>query len=184
MKIKTERLIIRNFQYSDIYDFYEYSSHPLVGYTAGWKPHQSLRESERILVSKVMNNNEFAIILKETDKLIGSIELNKSHIRDNIIAYEIGFALNPLYWGMGVAYEATKEIMKYAFNYLHAEVLEMCHIVDNKRSENTIVSLGFIYDGIICAYKRMYDKRVVDVKLYHMTKDDYERMIKNERIKD
>lgn len=178
MKIVADRITIRNFFNSDLYDFYEFSSHPSVGYSAGWRPHTSIEMSERILFNKVISTNNFAIVLNENNKVIGSIELNKSHIREGINAYEIGFALNPDYWGMGFAYEAGKVLMRYAFKNLHADVLEMCHIVDNTKSQRTIEALGFIYEGTLLSYKKMYDKRIVDVKLYRLTKDEYERMDK------
>ena len=176
MKIKTNRLIIRYFEVSDIDDFYEFSSQKEVGYTAGWKPHDSYSQSKRILWNKMMSLSNFAIVLKEENKVIGSIELNPSHIRKGIKAYEIGFALNTKYWGFGYAKEASEALIEYAFKKEKAYILEMCHIIDNYRSEKTILSLGFKYEGTLRAYKEMYDKRIIDVKLYSMTKNDYERM--------
>ncbi|MGM9970842.1 MAG: GNAT family N-acetyltransferase [Anaeroplasmataceae bacterium] len=176
MKIVTKRLTIRYFENSDLDDFYEFSKPQIVGYNAGWKPHDNISMSQRILFNKVMSANNFAIVINETKKVIGSIELNKSHIREGVKAFEIGFALNPLYWGMGYAKEATIALMDFAFKKQHAEVIEMCHITDNIRCENTIKSLGFIYEGTLVKYKRMYDNRVVDVKTYRMTKEEYERM--------
>lgn len=183
MKIVTNRLTIRKFSNDDINDFYEFSSNPLVGYTAGWKPHDSIHYSEDILFNKVISVNHFAIVLNDTKKVIGSLELNNSTIRQGLKAYEIGFALNPSYWGCGYAKEASNALIDFAFKIKKADVLEMCHIVDNIRSENTIKSLGFNYEGTIKCYKKMYDNRIVDVKLYRLTKVEYERMNYNERIK-
>lgn len=168
--------MIRYFENSDLEDFHEFSKHPDVGFSAGWKPHTDKEISRRILYGKVMSATNFAIVLKETGKVIGSIEINPSHIREKIKAYEIGFALNPDYWGHGYTSEATRLMMEYGFKRLHALVLEMCHIADNKRCERVCNAVGFRYEGTIKAYKEMYDKRIVDVKLYSMTLEEYERM--------
>lgn len=176
MILKGDRIIIRYFENSDFEDFYEFSSAPEVGYTAGWRPHSDRDQSRKILAAKVMSATNFAVVLKDSGKVIGSIELNPSHIREKIRAYEIGFALNPKFWGHGYASEATRLMIKYAFYKMHALVVEMCHIADNKACERVCVSTGFRYEGLIKAYKEMYDKRIVDVKLYSMTLEEYERM--------
>ena len=49
IKIETERLILRPFEESDLDDFYEYAKNDNVGPNAGWKPHESKEESEKIL---------------------------------------------------------------------------------------------------------------------------------------
>ncbi len=176
MLIRGKRVTIRNFELSDFDDYYEFSKHPDVGYNAGWKPHPNQEISRKILHSNIMSSTIFALELNDTGKVIGSIELNPSHIRERVRAFEIGFALNPDYWGHGYASEATRLMLGYAFNKMHALVCEMCHIVDNKRCERVALNTGFRYEGTLRIYKEMYDKRIVDVKLYSMTFDEYERM--------
>jgi putative acetyltransferase len=171
-----KKVIVRYFTLDDFKDFYEFSSDPRVGYTAGWKPHTDEITSRRILQAKVYSAQNFAIVEKESGKVVGSIELNPSHIRERIKAFEIGFALNPDYWGLGYAKEATMLLCEYAFKEQKALVLEMCHIADNIQSEHVALACGFTYEGTIKAYKLMYDKRIVDVKLYHLTLEEYKRM--------
>ena len=43
--IETERLILREWTLDDAAEMYEYAKNPLVGPTAGWKPHESIDES-------------------------------------------------------------------------------------------------------------------------------------------
>ena len=176
MILKGERVLIRYFENSDLEDFFEFSKRPEVGFSAGWKPHTDYDLSRRVLHGKVLSASNFAIVLKDTQKVIGSIELNPSHIREKIRAFEIGFALNPDYWGHGYVSEATRLLMNYAFKKMNAAVLEMCHFEDNIRSERVCKAVGFRYEGTLKAYKQMYDGRIVDVKLYSMTLDEYERM--------
>ncbi len=168
-----DKVTVRYFKMEDLDDFYEFSSNPHVGYTAGWKPHTDIELSRRILQTKVFSAQNFAIVLNETKKVIGSIELNPSHIRERIKAFEIGFAENPDYWGNGYVSEAVRLLTKYAFDTLYAEVLEICHIEDNIASGHIALSCGYSYEGTLRKYKIMYDKRVVDVKLYSLTKEEY-----------
>ena len=80
--IKTERLILRNISMGDVDDMYEYSKTNLVGPTAGWKPHGSIFETKSIIASFIGNQSRgdlgvWAIVLKETGKMIGTIQTTK-----------------------------------------------------------------------------------------------------------
>ena len=60
-----KKVIVRYFTLDDFKDFYEFSSDPRVGYTAGWKPHTDEITSRRILQAKVYSAQNFAIVEKE-----------------------------------------------------------------------------------------------------------------------
>jgi [ribosomal protein S5]-alanine N-acetyltransferase len=47
--IETDRVILRAWQESDVNDFYEYASIQGVGEMAGWKHHDSIEVTEKIL---------------------------------------------------------------------------------------------------------------------------------------
>ena len=47
--IETERLILRPWRLEDLKDLYQYAKNPEVGPNAGWKPHENLEESRKIL---------------------------------------------------------------------------------------------------------------------------------------
>jgi putative acetyltransferase len=51
--LETDRLILRPWRENDLEDFHEYCVDPEVGPNAGWKPHESMEESRRILGSFV-----------------------------------------------------------------------------------------------------------------------------------
>ena len=71
--IETKRLILRSFEQSDLDDFYEYASVDGVGEMAGWKHHESKDESQSILDLFINEDKTFAIVLKENNKVIGSL---------------------------------------------------------------------------------------------------------------
>lgn len=50
MKIlETERLLLRDFEESDLDDLFEYAKSPNVGPNAGWSPHMSKEDSMNII---------------------------------------------------------------------------------------------------------------------------------------
>ena len=78
--IETERLILRNIQKEDAFDMYEYARTTLVGPKAGWAPHNSVYETTAVISLFIQQAQRtglgvYAIILKETNKMIGTIEL-------------------------------------------------------------------------------------------------------------
>lgn len=68
--LETDRLIIRPWNKADLEDFYEYAKVDGVGQMAGWNPHTSIEESEKILSMFIEGKNEFALELKENHKVI------------------------------------------------------------------------------------------------------------------
>ena len=61
-KIETQRLILRSWAESDVNDFYEYASVEGVGEMAGWKHHDSIEVSKKILQSFISEKKFFDII--------------------------------------------------------------------------------------------------------------------------
>ena len=75
IRIETDRLILRAWRETDLEDFYEYARVDGVGQMAGWMPHQSIEESERILSHFIAEKKTFALEEKATGKVIGSLGL-------------------------------------------------------------------------------------------------------------
>ena len=76
--------------------------------------------------------------------------------------------------------EVVKLVIRYIFTKTDCELLEVGHHTDNYGSKRVIEKCGFNYDGRLCKYKKLYNERLVDADFYSMTKEDYERMMKNE----
>jgi len=171
--IETERLKLRRFKLSDIGDFYEYSSNPLVGPNAGWDYHRN-REEALLLLKNFSNNNEiWAMEHKENSKVIGSIGVHKDRKRDNKGARMLGYVLNPEYWGRGLCTEATLAIVKHAFEGMKVSLLSVYHYPDNERSRRVIEKCGFTYEGILRNATVTYDGKICDDLCYSMTREEY-----------
>lgn len=179
--IETERLIIRGFKESDLSDFNEYAKNPNVGPNAGWQEHKSLEESDKILHDIFLKeeNEEAAIVYKETGKVIGSIGLYPDKYRAAPDSWVLGYVLSEDYWGRGLMTETVKAILNYVFEDKGAEIVTVAHFDFNIRSKRVIEKCGFKYEGTLRRFKKLFDGRIVDECFYSMLKSEYEELKKN-----
>lgn len=175
-ELESERLILRSWTLEDLDDFYEYAKNDNVGPNAGWKPHESKEESEKILKSFIKNNEVWAIEYKENKKVIGSIGLHKDEMRMGIKAKMLGYVLSKDYWGKGLMTEAAKEVIKYGFEEEELDLISVRHFRFNDRSKRVIEKCGFKYEGTLRKGRKLFNDEVVDLVLYSMLKEEYREM--------
>ncbi len=148
IELETDRLILRPWNMEDLEDFYEYAKVDGVGQMAGWNPHTSIQESKDILSSFIEEKNEFALELKENNKVVGSLGLEKLSIAlakpyDSYIGREIGYVLSKDYWGRGIMPEAVNRVIKFCFEEEQYDFLLCSHSITNNRSKRVIEKCGF-----------------------------------------
>lgn len=147
--IETERLILRPFRQTDLEDFYEYASVEGVGEMAGWKHHESIAESQSIMNSFISNDKVFAICLKENNKVIGTVGIEKYGLEDALTEFkdyygrELGYVLSKDYWGNGLVPEAVNAVIDYLFNELDYDFLLCGYYNFNERSKRVQEKCGF-----------------------------------------
>lgn len=148
-QIETERLILRAFKEADLENFYEYASVEGVGERAGWKHHESREESRTILDNFIQEDKDFAICLKENNKVIGSFGVMEYGLEDKLTEFdgyqgrEIGFVLSKDYWGRGLMPEAVKAVMDYLFCELDWDFLLCGYYNFNTQSKKVQEKCGF-----------------------------------------
>lgn len=83
----------------------------------------------------------WAVILKETDEMIGQCGLTMQPWKNKEVL-EIGYLFGRTYWHNGYAIEAARACKKYAFEVLNAD--EVCSIIrdTNIASQNVAVRNG------------------------------------------
>lgn len=147
IRIETPRLILRAWRQTDLADFYEYASVPDVGERAGWKHHESIEESQRILDLFIAEKKTFALTDKETGKAIGSIGLEPragdAGLPASLQGRKVGYVLSRDYWGLGLMPEAVKAVMDYCFSVLDYDYLTCGHFDTNDRSRRVCEKCGF-----------------------------------------
>ena len=153
--LETDRLILRAWEITDLDDFFEYASVEGVGEKAGWEHHKSKDKSLEILKMFIEEKKVFAIVLKENQKVIGSIgieelseELDKD--LDNLVGRELGYVLNKDYWNKGIMKEAISKVVDYCFNTLKLNFLMASYFNYNIASKRVLENLNFkFYKDII-----------------------------------
>lgn len=150
IRIETDRLVLRAFVESDLWDFYAYASVVGVGEMAGWPHHTSIETSKVILQMFLKNKDVFAIYHKVDGKVIGSLGLHKAWINNeekyqHLKAKNIGYVLSKDYWGQGLVVEAVKAVIDYGFNVLGIEAFSIEHFVENIQSKRVIEKCGFTF---------------------------------------
>lgn len=168
MILETKRLIIRPIVEADASDVFEYAKNPNVGKLAGFKPHESIEETKSI-IDTVLKIDSLAMVLKETNKVIGVITLSKK--LDGI--YELGYSLSEDYWHKGLMSETVKALVDYAFKNLKAYEIDAGCFMENYRSEKLLLNVGFKYMGIHENDYLNYDNKYKDCKRFRLTKDEY-----------
>lgn len=149
LNIETDRLLLRPFSESDLDDFYTYASVDGVGEMAGWKHHESKAKSKEILDTFIKEDKVLAIVLKESNKVIGSLGVEKYGLEDKLTEFdgylgrEIGYVLSRDHWGKGIMPEAVKAVIDYLFNDLNLDFLTCGYFDFNSRSKRVQEKCGF-----------------------------------------
>lgn len=148
--LETDRLILRAWQETDVNDFFEYASVEGVGEMAGWKHHDSIELSKKILQSFISGKNVFAIVYKENNKVIGSLGLHESWANDestyaHLKVKEIGYVLSKAYWGKGLMPEAVTAIIRFCFDKCNLDAVTIGHFLSNGQSKRVIDKCGFTF---------------------------------------
>lgn len=122
-------------------------------------------ETQEWLDRQIDRYNEYgfglwAVVLKETDEMIGQCGLTMQPWKDKQVL-EIGYLLQRAYWHNGYATEAAKACKEYAFTKLGAD--EVCSII---RDTNTASQKVALRNGMTVVDKWVKHYRGVDMPHY------------------
>lgn len=175
-KIETKRLILREWTLEDVEDLYDYAQDPRVGPCAGWPPHKDIEVSRNIIKGFIKEQEVYAVELKDTHKVIGSIGLHNRKVDENldgVIQREVGYVLHPDYWGKGYMTEAVEAVLDYGFNELKIDVIWCGHFDFNERSKRIVEKNGFKYNFTENRVLSLLDDQEVQCLCYNLTKEEY-----------
>lgn len=173
--LETEHFIMREWKLSDAVDLYEYASTDKVGPMAGWKPHDNLEESEKIIKMFQADGDSWALELKENHKVIGSVGLHRDTRKNFEVDLELGYVLAEDYWGQGLIPEAAERAIRFAFEELLIETLAVAHFDFNFQSKRVIEKLGFHHLTHLKDSCVRYDGVILSEEMYIMTKEDWNK---------
>lgn len=92
---------------------------------------------------------------------------------------ELGYALNPKYWGLGIVTEAGFKVLEFGFNNLELKRIEAGTFLDNYQSQRVCEKLGMIREGVQRNGYIRYDGVIFDKVVFGITVEEYREFIKN-----
>ena len=164
MILKTDNLILRPWQESDAECLYHFAKNPNIGPIAGWPPHKSVEESLNIIKTVFAKKETYAIV--KDDIPIGCVALlfhpDTNHWWGDGAA-ELGYWIAEEYWGNGYAVEASRVLVKRAFDELGVKQIYASYRVDNSQSKRVLEKLDFKFHGEMTNenYKHEFHKEIV-----------------------
>lgn len=150
--IETERLILRDILQSDEDAWFEMDSNAEVHQYLGNNPVTSIEQIRAALQSirqQYIENGigRWAVIEKASGNFIGwsGLKLIKEYENKHINFYDVGYRLDPKYWGKAYATESAQKAIDYGFNQLKlSEIIGIAH-EENKASRRVLEKCGLKY---------------------------------------
>jgi RimJ/RimL family protein N-acetyltransferase len=152
-RFETERLFLRKPGTDDANAIFSaYAQDPKVTPYLTWRPHKSVEETHAILeqILKLWTAGEaysFAIIVKDSDALIGMIAMHPDGL-----SIGIGYVLARPHWGQGYMTEAVRKVADWAIHQPDIyRVFATCDM-ENLASARVMEKAGMQREGILRKY--------------------------------
>ncbi|MFM7154149.1 MAG: GNAT family N-acetyltransferase [Bacteroidota bacterium] len=166
---ETERLLLRELDFSDEKDLFEMDSDPEVHRFIDKQPVKTPEEVRKviIMIRKQYQENgiaRWAVTEKATGECIGwsGLKFHRNPLNNHVDIYELGYRFKRKHWGKGYATESSKAVIEYAFRHLPVTTLYAITDPDNTQSRRVLEKLGFVlteifdYDGVATTWYELH----------------------------
>ncbi len=149
-ELHTDRLILRKMLVSDAADMFEYARREDVTRYLTWNPHPDrlyTREYLEYIGGRYSAGMfyDWAIEYEPDRKMIGTCGFTAFNCTHD--SAEVGYVLNPAYWGKGIASEALARVLRFGFEKLHLHRIEAKFMNGNERSRRVMEKAGMTFEG-------------------------------------
>lgn len=148
VKLETKRTYLRKFIESDVTQIFKWGQNPVYKRTAGFSNIKDKYQAKQAIAQYMARPLSFAVVLKETDEVIGVLELsNRGEEQESglLATKELGLMLDQSYWGQHIMSEVLPLIIDFARDELHLTELWAGVYPDNKASKNLLLKFHFEY---------------------------------------
>lgn len=152
MKIfaETERLILRELEFSDEKDLFEMDADPAVHLFIENKPVKSIAEVRKVIEILRVQYREngiarWAVVDKATNECVGwsGLKYFNQSLNNHHHFYELGYRFKQKHWGKGLAIESSIAVLDYGFKNLPIESVFAITDPKNVNSKKVLTRLGF-----------------------------------------
>jgi RimJ/RimL family protein N-acetyltransferase len=142
--METERLVLRELTLDDFESLHRILSDPI---TMQFWPMPFTREATQQWIERNIQHYErcghgrWAVILKQSNELIGDCGIASSEIDGNL-EYDLGYIFHYPYWGQGYASEAASACLRFAVQTLGLQRVVANMATDHRASAKVAEKLG------------------------------------------
>jgi RimJ/RimL family protein N-acetyltransferase len=167
--LETTRLILRPLLTSDFAAVHEWAKNPKNVRYMAWGP--NTEEDTKKFLSSVKPGRDFAVVLKETNKVIGSCGIFPDKDTKNA---ELGLILHMNYWKKGYGTELAGELIRYGFEDLKLNRLFSPCATINYGSFRVMERNGMVREALnLKTFWARIDKVWINQAVYGIKRKDY-----------
>ena len=174
--LETSRLRLRKLNREDAQHYYtRLAGSEAVSRYMLFQPHKSVEESSASVekwLARYESGNcyHWVIALKETDELIGVIDLLR--IDEETESGSFAYMLAQDFWGRGYGTEALTAVLEFGFREMGLACIEADHMEENPASGAVMRKCGMVYQRTLPG---KYEKNGIshNAVLYRITRKDW-----------
>lgn len=176
MILRTERLILREFEPEDWRAMHAYQNDPR--YLRFYDRDSMSPADSQALVTVFLafrdehprSKTQLAITVADTGELIGNVGVRRDAAGHPVA--DVGYELSPEHWGRGYATEAALAMRDWAFTNHDLSRLHAHCIAENTASANVLEKLGMMREGLLRDHV-FHKGRFWDVMLYGLLREEW-----------
>lgn len=167
--LEGRRIALRSLVAADARDVFVWVSDPKAVHFMSFLPYRT-EEEVRAWLEQSVNCGQWVkgIVWKATGKPIGSIGLSFSEEH----GWNLGYILRRDFWGRGIATEAARLVLGFAFDRCGIESVFCQHAIENEASRRVIEKLGFAQEAQ-GYYQKVDGSRTFRSIRYRLTKEQW-----------
>lgn len=186
-ELETKRLLLRRFKRDDaLMVFNNWTSDEEVTRYVAWPTHRHVGETVKVLIGwerayEYLKTYQWAIVLKETQEVIGSISLFNIvtlHEKEEAVC-EFGYCLSRKYWNQGITTEASFAVLAFAFETVGFTRVKARHDVLNVASGRVMQKLGMRYDRLLKNACQNGRRQWIDCDIYKIQQEEFTNTLQN-----
>ena len=169
LKIKTPRLLLRQFTIGDAEDIFAILSDEQTTLDCGgYHAFEEMDEEYERLMQKFADQTRYSIVCRETGRVIGMMSMMDAERA--VPGWEFGIEIAPDARRRGYAREALQAVMQTYFEKTNAEMFTGGHYAYNLASGKLLKAVGFQYEGVEHKAMRHATRGATDLVCYYIEK--------------